>query len=197
MIPLKVTLDNTCSIDLEQNNEYAHPIKELIRMHCEREIDLRVAAISASELKPKSDRTDQSNFNEFKQRIASIGLSDVKILPTLGRWNLSSWDHFVWGGRWLYELEKEIQAIMFPGYAVEYRDFCKKHGYDKEDKDAWRKWVNKKCDVLALWSHIWYSGDIFVTRDSDFHKATIKPKLTELGAGKILTPAKAVKMLDC
>jgi hypothetical protein len=51
--------------------------------------------------------------------------------------------------------------------------------------------------VLTLWSHIRYNGDIFVTNDSNFHKQTKKPRLVELGCGKILTPSEAVKMLDC
>jgi hypothetical protein len=195
MKPPNVTLDNMCIIDLEKNREHAPQIKKLIQMHCEREISLRIVATSASELKP--DHTYPSHFDEFKQRIASVGLGGVEILPTLFYIGLSFVGYCVVGGRWLGELEKEIQAILFTENEREYGDFCRKYGYDREDKVAWRKWANRKCDVLTLWSHIWYNGDIFVTNDDDFHKPTKKPRLIELGAGKILRPTETVEMLDC
>ncbi|MCJ7423401.1 hypothetical protein MUP01_03930 [Candidatus Bathyarchaeota archaeon] len=101
------------------------------------------------------------------------------------------------GGRWSSALERGIQSILFTEDEVEYRDFCRKYGYDEGDKAAWRKWTNKKCDILALWSHIWYNGDIFVADDNHFHKPAKKLKLIELGAGKILRPLEVVEMLDC
>jgi hypothetical protein len=195
MKPPNVTLDNMCIIDLEQNREHAHQIRKLVQMHHDKEISLRVVATSASEL--KQNNTHPQNFNEFKQRISLIGLSDIEILPTLARFDFSFFDYSVIGGRWLDELEKEIQIVLFGENEVEFGDFCRKHGYDKGAKEAWEKWVNRKCDVLTLWSHIRYNGDIFVTNDSNFYKQTKKPRLVELGCGRILTPPEAVKMLDC
>jgi len=195
MKPPNVTLDNMCIIDLEQNRQYAPQIKKLIQMHRNKEISLRVVATSASEL--KLDHTHPRHFNEFKQRIASAGLDGVEILPTLGRFDFSFLDYCVYGDRWRDELEKEIQSILFGTDEVEYPDFCQKHGYDKGAKKAWNDWVRNKCDVLTLWSHIWYNGDIFVTNDKNFHCQTKKPKLVELGSGKILTQPEVVKMLDC
>jgi hypothetical protein len=54
--------------------------------------------------------------------------------------------------------------------------------------------LNKKCDVLGLWSHIWYDGDIFVTRD----KKDIRRKAEELimlGAKSVLTPPEALALI--
>jgi hypothetical protein len=98
-------------------------------------------------------------------------------------------------GGTLEELERKIQGILFPTIELEYDDFCKKCGLKPDNRKAWRKWVNAKCDVLALWSHIWYSGDIFVTRDQNFHKETKKLQLIALGAGKILRPAETIELL--
>jgi hypothetical protein len=195
MKPPNVTLDNMCIIDLEQSREDASQIKRLIQTHHDKEISLRVVAASASEL--KQDRsTHPQHLDEFKQRLSLIGLSDVEILPTLARSDFSFSGYCVSSGRWLDELEKEIQTVLFGENEVEFGDFCRKYRYDEKAKE-WDEGVRRKCDVLTLWSHIWYGGDIFVTRDDNFFRQTKKQKLIELGAGKIMRPAEAVKMLDC
>jgi len=89
-------------------------------------------------------------------------------------------------------LRKKIQGVLFPTIELEYGDFCKTRGLEPENRKAWQKWVNAKCDVLALWSRIWYNGDVFVTRDENFHKKTKKPQLIKLGAKKILRPTETV-----
>jgi len=196
MKPPNVTLDNNCIIDLERNRKDALQIKRLIQMHHNEEISLRVVAVSASELK-QDKQTHPKNFDEFVQRMQSAGLGGVKILPTLARWNLSFWDQLVWSGIWEGELEKEIQAILFSEDEVEYGDFCQKYHYDEGARERFAEWIRRKCDVLTLWSHIWYNGDIFVTRDSNFFRQTKKSKLIELGARRIMRPKEAVEMLNC
>jgi len=194
-----VTLDNNCIIDLEQNNARAPHLKRLIKMHCDGEIKLRVVAISASERKP--DHSYVSHFDEFKQRLDVVGLGTVEILPTIAYLGLSFFDYCLFGGGELEELERKVQRILFPTTAIEFSDFCNERGYKPDDNKAWSRWVNAKCDVLALWSHIWFKGDIFITTDKDFHKKSVKPRLIELGAGKILRPDEAVNLLapvnDC
>ena len=190
---LNVTLDNNCIIDLEQNRPAAPYIKKLIQMHREGKISLRVVAISASERKP--DGTFASNFNEFKERIDSIGLTDVQILKPIAYQGIAFHNYCVQGGGSLGRLEKEIQEVLFPEIEIEYTDFCKKRRLNPSNKKNWGTWVNRKCDVLAMCSHIWNGGGIFVTNDDDFHKKTVKPRLIELGAEKILRPAETVRML--
>jgi hypothetical protein len=53
-----------------------------------------------------------------------------------------------------------------------------------------RDWRNKKCDVLSMWCHIYYGGDIFVTSDKNFFKKL--PPLLEIGVGDILRPCDAL-----
>jgi hypothetical protein len=196
MKPPNVTLDNMCIIDLENHREDAPQIERLIEMHHDKEISLRVVAASASELK-QDKKTHPHHIDDFKQRLTSTGLGDVKILPTLSYFDVSFWDYCLWGGGWLSKLERDIQEILFVKDEMTYHDFCEKHGYDEKAREEWNEWVRRKCDVLALWSHIWFDGDIFVTRDGNFFKPSAKPKLIELGAGRILRPAEAVKFLDC
>jgi len=190
---LNVILDNNCIIDLEQNNARASHLKKLIKMHCDGKINLRVVAISASERKPNLSYV--SNLNEFKRRLDAIGLGNVEILPTVLYLGVGFLGYSLLGGGELDELERKVQRILFPTIAIEFCDFCKERGYKLDDNKAWSRWVNAKCDVLGLWSHIWFKGDIFITTDKDFHKKSVKPRLIELGAGKILRPDEAVNLL--
>lgn len=187
---LNVTLDNNCIIDLEQNRPASPHIKKLIQMHREGKINLRVIAITASEQQP--NKTYVTHLNEFKKRIVAVGLGDVEILPTIFYTGLAFAGYCLTSGEGVTELERKIQGILFPTIELEYPSFCKKQGLDPDNRKAWQKWVNAKCDVLALWSHIWYNGDVFVTSDENFHKKTKKPRLIELGAKKILRPAETV-----
>jgi hypothetical protein len=192
MMP-NVTLDSNCIIDLEQNRPAVTYINELSQMHREGKIHLRVVAISASERKP--DGTFASNFNEFKERVDSIGLADVQILKPIAYQGIAFCNYCVQGVGSLGKLEKEIQQALIPEIEIEYTDFCKKRRLNPSNKKNWGKWVNKKCDVLAMCSHIWNGGGIFVTNDGDFHKKPVKSRLIALGAGKILRPAETVELL--
>jgi hypothetical protein len=189
----KVTLDMNCIIDLEEGNTTAPYIQKMIQMHKDHQINLRVVAISASERKP--DGTYASNFNEFKERLATLGLEDVEILRPIAYTDIAFFDYCVLGGGKLSELEKKIQEILFPKIEMEYKEFCMKRNLNLRNKEMWRQWVNAKCDVLSLWSHIRNGGGIFVTKDKNFHKKTKKSRLVALGAGEILTPAKAVNRI--
>jgi hypothetical protein len=189
---LKVTLDNNCIIDLEKDNIYAPYLKKLIELYTGKKIVLRVTAISASEQKP--NKAYVNHFNEFEHRLIVIGLSNIEILPTILYVGLGFVGHSLTGGGELEELERKIQRILFPSIELEYGDFCKKRGLELNDRKAWSKWANAKCDVLTLWSHIWHGGDIFITRDSNFHRKA--KKLLRLGAGKILRPAEGLRLIN-
>jgi len=191
---LNITLDMNCIIDLEQGNARAAHLKRLLKIHNDERINLRVVAISASERKP--DGTYLSNISEFRDRIARLGLAEVEILPTICYIGLSFIGHCLIGGGAPSKLEREIQSILFPTIEREYSSFCEKQGIDRDNPEARQKWRNAKCDVLALWSHIWHNGDIFITSDKNFHKKTKKAKLIALGAVRILKPREAVNFLN-
>jgi hypothetical protein len=187
---MKVTLDTNSIVDLEQNNEWAPYIRELVQMHKDRKIHLRIVAMSASERKP--NRTYSRNFDEFKKRINRIGLSDAEILKPICYWDVSFWDCCVWSDETTSKLEKDIHRVLFPTIEFEYAKYCKSQGLNEKNTDAYKKWLNAKCDVLILWSHIWYKGDFFVTRDKRFFRKTKKLVLARLGAKEILCPDEAV-----
>jgi hypothetical protein len=148
--------------------------------------------MSASERKRDGDHAQ--SFDEFKNRVNNIGLSEVEILKPICYWGISFWDYCVWSDKETSRLEESIHKILFPTIEFEYSDYCRHRGLNEEDKRIFGRWLNKKCDVLIMWSHIWYKGDIFVTRDKRFLN-TKKPELVKLGANEILCPDEAVSIL--
>jgi len=108
----KVTLDNNCIIDLEKSSIHAPHLRRLVEMHDDKKIKLRITAISASEQRP--DKTYVSHFNDFKHRLAIIGLGKGEILNTILYVGLGFVGYYLVGGGKLEELERKIQRIMFP-----------------------------------------------------------------------------------
>jgi hypothetical protein len=186
---IDVTLDMNCIIDLEKKKGDWMYIEHLINMHEKGQIRLGVPAISASEQKP--DKTYASNFSEFKHRIAAIGLDGAEILKPLAYVGITYYDWCVVADEGpMVNLERKIHGILFPEIQFSYKEFCEKNRIDIDSHPIDHKWRNPKCDVLALWSHIYYGGGIFVTRDVNFHQK--KCALIALGAGQILEPKNTV-----
>jgi len=187
---LKVTFDLNCIISLEENDARASDLRKLIKLHDCGRIILRVPAASASERKP--DDTYARCISEFTSRLVPLGLGDVEILCTILYLGLGFIGYAYFSGGKLDELERKIQEILFPKLDLEFDDFRKKHPELDDDK-AWRRWANKKCDVLGMWSHIWHHGDIFVTSDErHFLKQAKKEKLEDIGAGRVFLPKNAL-----
>jgi len=188
-----VTLDTNCIIDLEEGRDEAFYIKALVNMHENRRINLRVVAISASERKPGGEFA--SNFTEFKEKIATVGLAHVEILKPIGHFDITFWDWCLFADDQMVDLERRVHEILFPKIDFDYGEFCRKHGLDPASGKIDKRWLNAKCDVLALWSHIYHGGGIFVTTDHNFHKKSKKAALIALGAGDILRPKDALARL--
>jgi hypothetical protein len=188
---MSITLDHNCLIALENNESDAPFIKELLAMHDNKQVIMRVVGIGASE--QLKGRTYATNFAEFKTRIAAIGLAHLEILRPIAYWGVTFWDWGIYADDHMVQLECNIHKILFPDREFDYTKFCKKKGLNLHGTEVDRKWRNAKCDVLTMWSHIYYGGDTFVTGDIPaFLQQTKKTQLIALGAGDILTPTNAV-----
>ena len=104
------------------------------------------------------------------------------MLNPLGYFNVTFWDNCLFAGAADKALEDRIWGILFPGW----------RGRPDLPPD---KGLNALCDVASIWCHLSYRGEVFVTRDDNFHKATKKPALIALGAGQILCPEDAVRVV--
>lgn len=189
---MNVTLDTNCLIDIEEDRENAIYLRQLIKWHRDK-INLRVVGVSASERQPNGRIA--KTFKEFKQKLRNISLGDIEILKPIACFSIGFWDWCIYADDTMAEFEKQIHHILFPDIEFSYKDYClKKQINPLETKVDW-KWLNAKCDVQVLWSHIHYGGGIFVTSDNNFHKESKKPLLISLGVGDIQTPKEALQKI--
>lgn len=183
---MNITLDHNCLIDIEEKREAAPFLKSIIALHNNTCIRIRVLGIGASELKPNLQYA--SNFSEFQQKINNVGLEKIDILKPFGIIGITFWDWGLWADDKMENLAENIHEILFPKIEFSYKNYCEKRDIRIDENKLDKKWVNVKCDVMSMWSHIYYNGDIFVTRDSNFHNEEKKNALINIGAKEILYP---------
>jgi hypothetical protein len=176
---VKFTLDTNCIIDVVKHSSpnYA-ALQTLLQASKQDRAYLAAVAVTASE-KPK-DRTEAQHFSTFEKQLLSAGLGHLEILNPIAVLDFSFVDRCVVADDAMVAHERAIHEVLFPEFNYESRD---------------EKWRNRKCDVQAMWCHVYYSRDVFVTNDKNFHKASKKPKLLALGARDIRNPIDAAKLL--
>jgi hypothetical protein len=183
---VRITLDTNAIIDLEEGRNSAPAVQRLLTLHKNRKVTLCVSAIAASER--DRDREGEPNFVKFADKLNALGLSDVELLNPPGHWGITFWDHCVFAEEG-DTLEPNIRDILFPNFL--FAQVVPEPVSDRPDRRA-NKVLNAQCDVLSMWCHIRYRGDIFVTSDRNFRKASKKPRLLALGAGQILNAQDAL-----
>ena len=189
---MKITLDNNCLISLgSKDGEYVK-IKTLLDLH-PNQITLYISAIAASE-NQQGGRL-YTNFAQFQQFLTEIGYGRCELLNPMLYLDISYLDHAILVDEQMVYIEQEIHNILFPNIPFRYSEYCKRFGVDPDKGVVHRKWRRAKCDVQAMWCHIHYKSDIFVTQDNNFHKTTKKAKLVILGAQEILRPSECLSKL--
>jgi hypothetical protein len=184
---VRVTLDTNAIIDLEEHREAEPALRELIGLYRDGTIRLCVSAIAASERDYNPE--GRPDFARFIAKLATADLSDVELLSPIAVWNVTFWDNCVFGDG--DTLQAPIRAILFPDLNTDEIPGETAEARAKRDRQG----RNALCDILSMWCHIRYGGHIFVTRDGNFHKATKKPRLVELGAGQVLTAQEALAFI--
>jgi hypothetical protein len=182
----KLTMDTNCLIDVEEARPSAPHIRSLWRDHDDGKIQVRLVGISASERQP--GRTFAPTFDVFSSKVDRLGVGHLEILKPLRIWDVTYWDWCIWAPEGSEDLLRDIHEVLFPKLPHDYTGYSASTGRNPEDEPSDGKLRNPMCDVVALWTHIYYGGDVFVTSDQNFHRATKKPRLKALGAGDIMKP---------
>jgi len=181
---VKITLDTNCIIDLEQNRPAAVALRALIDASRRSKVEIAVAAISASEKMPSGEYL--TNFSEFEERIRHVGLTDARILEPIGIYGVAFYGHFIYPDDSMTKLLVDIHTTLFPSMTFDHDAYRLSRKLPPGNLDS--HWRNAIWDDLALWCHIHYDRDVFLTSDGNFHKHSKKPRLVALGAKEILRP---------
>lgn len=188
------TLDTNCIIALDEKRPEAGAVRALVDAHASGKAHVAVVAISASE-KQKSGNHLES-FVKFQQRLASLGLDHLELLPPMFYWDVTYWDWSIWSEAEMEATERKLHEVLFPNLEFLWADYCAVQGIPPTDPLLAHKWRNAKCDVQAIWTHVFHERNVFVTGDRNFHAKTKKPALIAIGADKIETPDSAVLLLN-
>jgi hypothetical protein len=195
---MKTTLDTNCLIDLELAEGSHLELRSLIDLHDEGKITICIPAIGASERLP--DKTYARTFRGFQARVNRLSNRRIELLNPLMYVNIAYLGHAVLANEALVGFEESIHDVLFPNSDFKWKEIAERLGLNVDeappsDHDAYEKWRNRKCDALCMWCHIHYGNDIFVTRDSNFHKQSKKGRLIALGAKSIAYPSETLSIL--
>jgi hypothetical protein len=177
---------------MDEGRPEAAAIRSLADAHAAGTAAVAVVAISASERQTGGHYID--NFAQFRGRMAALGLAHLDILQPIMYWDITFWDYSLWSDHAMQALEQQIHEVLFPNAEFLWQDYCRAHALDPSSTPTGR-WRNRKCDVLAIWSHIHGNRDVFVSSDGNFHIAAKKAALVALGARHIEYPDDAVSLL--
>jgi len=186
---LRFTLDHNCIVDLDEGREpRAGCLRRLLARHEAGDLVVRLVATSASERQRSGPYLE--NFGQFRARLAALGLGHLELLAPVAVVDVSYADWCVVAGEDDIAFMRQIHDVLFPGHCFELQDALARAGGQPPEVIE-RRWRNRELDVQALWCHIHYGGDVFVTSDQVFFKKEKREPLAGLGAARILQPCEA------
>ena len=159
------TLDTNCLIDIEEERPAADYIRELLQAGTMEKADLALVASSASERQRSG--TFLTNLATFEKRRTTLGFGGLPLLPSIGRWDVSFFDHSLFPSPEGSTREAAIYSVLFPNSPVEWVDYAALKDTDVNDvtSPAGMRWRNQILDAQALWAHDHARRDVFVTSD--------------------------------
>jgi hypothetical protein len=187
------TLDTNCIIDIDEKRASAPSTMQLVQAYRNGQADVALVSVSASE-RQQGDKYLE-NYSDFVERLKSLGLSDLPVLPTIAYWNIGFYGVGLYGGNpAMVRREREIQSILFPGIEFEWPVYASKAGLQVNDlsNPGARRWRNAFCDRQMFWAHDHNNRDYFATRDGNFLRLVGRPEFADT---KVLTPSEAASLI--
>lgn len=170
---IEVVFDTNIVIDIEQKRECYKNIIKLLTLEKEGNLKIYIPAIIGSEKTISKEKI--TNFNEFKKYMKELGFENTEQLKPICYYDLTFYDYCIYAEEKSAKLLEKIHNVLFNKIEFNYGEFCKNRGVDSSEKIS-KKWGNAIIDALILWSTVYYSKKILVTRDSNFHKHKQKIK---------------------
>lgn len=172
---INFTLDTNCMIDVAEGRNDATFVMALLDAHRRGEVNVALAASSASER--QQGNYFLNNISEFDARRRDLGFDDLEILPTIVRMGVSFFGHSMIASDDMVAREELIYSVLAPNSEVNWVRFAKASGVDPEDQHspAHFRWRNKMLDAQAFWAHEHAGRDVFVTSDARFQRLNGHP----------------------
>ncbi|MEK6985194.1 MAG: hypothetical protein AABX89_02265 [Candidatus Thermoplasmatota archaeon] len=187
---LRITLDANCIYDLEDpNSPNFEPLDRLRWAHAAGRVRLAISTAVASEKQKGGAPMDE--YTQFADRVHAT-IPQIDQLTTLLYYDFGYWGAGMYSDEAATALDRAIHDILFPEQPFDNASYPAE---GRLPSGVHPKWRNRKCDILGMWAHIHHDCDAFVTSDTNFHKATKKEALKQLGAREVWTPAEAVTQL--
>lgn len=183
---LTITVDTNILVDLEAAEPRVAAIQRLLDGAGVNGVKLQLPAIIASERQPGGRYLD--DFDAFLRRAVTVGFSEESLVSPIGCWGVTFWERCLWASEESVALERTIHTILFNNRPYECPEGLGSEFNAAAPHPDYVSWRNAKCDVLVMWCHLHYRGDVLVTTDANFHKATKKAALLALGANRIIRP---------
>ncbi|OJU71378.1 MAG: hypothetical protein BGO05_09850 [Rhizobiales bacterium 63-7] len=190
---IKFTLDTNCLIAVEDGRAERSSVLSLIDAQRQEAADLAMVASSAAERQIGGGALE--NIEEFRKRMETLGFGGIELLKPIAVWNLSYWDFAIYPSDEAADLQTEIFSALFPSTNPKWPAYAGEKGVDPDDiesREGW-KWRNRFLDAQAMWGHIFYGRDVFVTSDRNFSKRlSAHSRFRDI---EIATPSKAASLL--
>jgi hypothetical protein len=174
---MRITLDHNVIIDMANRRPNVESLRQALSNAA---YEACVVEIGASEMRQRGIRPDR--YDLFEELLCEAGLESAPRLAPMMIWDVTFWDHGLWCDDEMERLSKQIEAILFgESTPIDVANLA-------DDSPEAMAWLNRLCDIQSMWCHLHNKNDVFVTSDRNFHKATKRPRLLELGARQIARP---------
>lgn len=183
LIP-KLTIDRNVIFSVsncEPGYEFA---ARLFAAHKNKSIAIAVSA--ANRVENNKSRVPIQSLEKVLQDCRLAGLMEPEILDYPLDWEMGLWENGILSQAG-FDLELALHQILFPNIPT--------YLTNNQSSQLRRKVINAKCDVFALWGHIYFGRDYFITKDDNFLKKS--GKLKDLGARHIYLPEDFVNCILC
>lgn len=190
---MKFTLDTNCLIDVAENRDRAPYVQKLLAAAQQGKAQVALVASSASEKQESGEFL--LSLATFNERRVSLGFGGLELLPSIGRMDVSFFDHCLWGDDESIAREHAIYLALFPTSPPEWEDYATAKGHSADDQTGkgYMRWRNQILDAQAFWAHEHAEHDIFVTSDVRFNVLERHPAFPD---AVIKEPAEAAGILQ-
>ncbi|WP_068858435.1 hypothetical protein [Perlucidibaca aquatica] len=147
-----------------------------------RDGNIAIAISAANRVEYRVGDEHPQTEEQFLHDCSTGGLDNPTLLDYPLDWEMGLWESSIIDAEG-FDLDTRIHAVLFPNLP----NFL---STDQNDKER-RRIRNVRCDVFAIWGHIRFDRDYFITSDQRFLKR--KDALVKLGARGICTPEEFVK----